>query len=118
MAVRSGHLPTAIAWGSTAQNDDRRTKLAEQAEYKVFEMTAWRRGVLVRQVRALQEADGWALLNTGDPLPFEDVERYKKRQINARLDCKLIDNYSEAVGYGISSVTQFDGQCWHFWRSR
>jgi len=95
-----------------------RATLAEQAEYKVFGMAAWQHGVLARQVRALQEEDGWGFLNKGDPLPFEDVERYKKRQVSARLDRKLIDNYSVAAGYGISSVTEFDGQCWHFWRSR
>lgn len=94
-----------------------RATLAEQAEYKVFEMEMWRRGVLARQVRALQEEGRWDFLNKGDPLPFEDVERYKKRQVSARLDRRLIENYSEAAGYKISSVPKFDGQCWRFWRS-
>ncbi len=93
-----------------------RATLPETAEYKVFQMTAWRHGVLVRQVRALQEEDGWGFLNKGDPLPFEDIERYKKREISARLDRKLIESYSEAAGYKISSVTKFAGQCWRFWR--
>ncbi len=94
-----------------------RATLPETAEYKVFEMEMWRRGSLVRQVRALQEEDGWGFLNKGDPLPFERPKQYNKRAISARLDRKLIESYSEAVGCRISSITKFTGQCWHFWRS-
>ena len=94
-----------------------RTTLSEAAEYKVFGMTAWRRGILTRQVRLLQEEKGWGFLNKGDPLPFEDAERYKERKIERRLDRKLIESYSESVGYGIGSVTSFNDQCTLFRRS-
>jgi hypothetical protein len=94
-----------------------RATLAERAKYEVFEMITWRHGARVRQVRALQEEDGWGFLNKGDPLPFEDVERYEKRRISTRLDRKLIERYSESVGYNIGSITKFDGKYWRFWRN-
>lgn len=94
-----------------------RATLGERAQYKVFEMESWRHGVLVRQVRALQEEGRWDFLNTGDPLPFEDLERYKKREVSKRVDRKLIESYSEAAGYRLSLVAQFAGPCWHFWRN-
>ena len=93
-----------------------RATLAEHAEYKVFEMISWRHGIRVRQVRALQEEDGWQFLNKGDPLPFEDLERYKKHQVSARMNRKLIESYSAEAGYQINSVTEFAGQCWRFWK--
>jgi hypothetical protein len=94
-----------------------RATLSEQAQYKVFEMQGWRHGVLERQLRALQDEDGWNFLDKGDAMPFESPMQYKKRQIGARLDRRLIERYSEAAGYRMSSVTQFRGQCWRFWRS-
>ena len=93
-----------------------RATLAERAEYTVFEMKGWRHGVLKRQVRVLQDDDGWKFVNDGDPLPFESPMQYQKRQISSRLDRRLIEIYSRAAGYGMTSVTEFDGQCWRFWR--
>lgn len=89
----------------------------ENDEYKIFEMMAWQRGVLVRHIRALQDDDGWKFLNKGDPLPFENVARYKKRAIGARLDHKTLENYSEAAGHNIACVVQYTGECWQFGRS-
>jgi hypothetical protein len=93
-----------------------RATLSEQTEYKVFEMKGWRQGIQNRQVRVLQDDDGWKFVSNGDPLPFESPMQYRKRQISARLDRRLIERYSEAAGYGMSAVTEFDSQCWRFWR--
>jgi hypothetical protein len=94
-----------------------RATLSEMAEYKVFEMMAWRHGLLERELRVLQEEDGWKFVNKGEPMPFESPMQYRKRQIGARLDRRLIERYSEAAGYRIGSVTEFSGQCWRLWRS-
>jgi hypothetical protein len=94
-----------------------RATLSEKAQYKVFEMQGWRHGALERHLRALQDEDGWNFLDKGDALPFESPMQYKKRQIGARLDRRLIERYSEAVGYRIGSATEFRGQGWRFWRS-
>jgi hypothetical protein len=93
-----------------------RASLAEVAEYKVFEMKVWQHGILDRHVRAFEEENGWSFLNNGDPLPFEDIDRYKLRRISMRLDRKLIEGYSEAIGFGLNSVTKIATPCWHFRR--
>jgi hypothetical protein len=95
-----------------------RATLSQRTEYTAFEMMGWRHGILKRQVRALQDDDGWKFVNSGEPLPFESPMQYQKRQISARLDRRLLDIYSEAAGYGMGSVTAFGGQCWRFWRDR
>jgi hypothetical protein len=95
-----------------------RATLSDAAQYKVFEMMGWCRGVLERDVRVLQDDDGWTFLNKGDPMSFESPMQYRKRQISERLNQRLIQRYSEAAGYGLSSVPEFDGQCWRFWRDQ
>ena len=93
-----------------------RATLCEQARYKVFEMQGWRHGAHERHVRVLQDEDGWNFLDKGVAMSFESPMQYKKRQIRARLDRRLIEKYSEEAGYRMSSVTEFTGQCWRFWR--
>lgn len=93
-----------------------RATLSERVEYKAFEMMGWHGGVLKRQVRVLQDDEGWKFVNKGDPLPFEMPLQYRKRRISSRLDRRLIEIYSQAAGYRMTSVTEFDGECWHFWR--
>jgi hypothetical protein len=93
-----------------------RATLAEEAPYKVFEMQKWAHGAAVRQLRALQGEDGWTFLDKGEPLPFENPMQYQKRQINARVDRRTIERYSEAAGYRVSGVPEFKGECWRFWR--
>jgi hypothetical protein len=93
-----------------------RATLSEDAEFKVFEMMGWRRGVLERELRVLQDDDGWKFVNRGAPLSFENPLQYKKRQVGARLDRRSIERYSEAVGYSVGSVTEFRGRCWRLWR--
>ena len=95
-----------------------RVMLQKNAMYKVFDMSAWQNGALNRHVRTLQEERGWEFLNEGDPLPFEDVERYWRRKISDRLDRDLIERYSEAAGFGVERVTQFENPCWHFCRGQ
>ncbi len=51
-----------------------RTTLAERVGYNVFEMMAWRHGELKRQVRSLQDEDGWKFLNSGELLPFLNTQ--------------------------------------------
>jgi hypothetical protein len=94
-----------------------RTTCSEHAEYSVYEMMAWDRGILERHVRVLQDDDGWKFLDKGNPRPFEDLQRYKKRQISARLDRALIESYSDSAGYATSAVTKYDGPCWRFSRT-
>jgi hypothetical protein len=88
-----------------------RTTCAEHPEYSAYEMMAWDRGILERNVRVLRDDDGWNFLNKGSPRPFEHLQRYEKRQISARLDRVLIESYSGSAGYATSAVTQYDGPC-------
>jgi hypothetical protein len=93
-----------------------RSTLSVIADYKVFEMTHWRGGEPERRVRLLQETDKWSFTEAGKPLLFEEVDRYKARSIRDRMNNDLLVRYSETAGFGINSVTRFDGGAWHFWR--
>ena len=94
-----------------------RATLTESAENNVFEMQKWGHGILERQVRALQDDDGWTFISKGAPLSFENIDKYKRRQVINRLNGDMIRNYSQFAGYHIGNVTQFDGKGWHFFRN-
>jgi hypothetical protein len=91
--------------------------LAEKVKYRVFEMQAWVRGARLRHLRALEDESGWTFLDEGEALSFESPMQYKKREVGARLDRRLIELYSEAAGYRMSAVTRFAGESWRYWRA-
>jgi hypothetical protein len=93
-----------------------RATLSERDQHRVFEMRAWRHGALERHVRALQDEDDWKFLDKGDPMPFESPMQYQKKRIEARLDRRMIERYSEAAGHRIGSATEYSDECWHYWR--
>lgn len=93
-----------------------RASLSDGTDYGVFEMMGWDQGILKRHVCVLQDDDGWKFANHGAPLQFESPMQYRKRQVRSRLDRRLIEVYSRAAGYDIGAVTEFDGQCWRYWR--
>jgi len=90
--------------------------LENEAGYYVFEMKIWKSGVLDRHVRVLKAEDGWEFLSEGSLAPFEDAELYKKRRIADRLNQEVIESYSTAAGFPISSVVEYQGPAVLFYR--
>jgi hypothetical protein len=60
-------------------------------------------GVRKRIVRALYDMK-WTFYETGEPLPFEDIENYKKRKITDRINKDIITSYLLKIGLDINSA--------------
>lgn len=90
--------------------------LENDAGYYVFEMKTWKSGFLDRHVRTLRAEDGWEFLSEGNLALFENAELYKKRRIADRLNQEAIELYSEAAGFPISAVVEYEGPVTHFYR--
>lgn len=56
-------------------------------------------------------------INTGDIFAFEEGARYRKRKISERMDRELIDAYSRACGFPLSSVCQYSREAYVFRRT-
>ena len=84
--------------------------------YHGFQMKIWKSGVLDRHVRAIKTEDGWEFLSEGNLAPFENAELYRKRRIADRLNQEVIELYSEAAGFPISSVAEYIGSAVLFYR--
>lgn len=54
-----------------------------------------------RQVSCIHDGDRWRWDTFGEPLPFEQVERYRARRIRDRFDSHLVEAYSQAVGLDV-----------------
>lgn len=51
-----------------------------------------------RQIGMVHDGDRWMWDSFGEPLPFEQVERYRARRVRDRFDSHLVEAYSRAVG--------------------
>jgi hypothetical protein len=63
-------------------------------------ISAVQAGKPIRTVYAMLDGDRWAFFQKGDPLPFEDVDRYRARRRRDRLTPEIISIYLERIGYG------------------
>jgi hypothetical protein len=117
---------SASGWASLYSNTMERTPfdgyffcrtLKNEIGYHGFEMKVWKSGVLDRHVRTLKAEDGWEFLSKGNLAPFENAELYKKRRIADRLNQDIIETYSEAAGFPISSVVEYHGPAFLFSRT-
>lgn len=86
-----------------------RRTIKNEEEYCVSEMRVWHSGTLVRHVRAMKAEDGWEFLDEGSLAAFENAELYKRRKVADRLNQAVIEIYSSAAGFPISSVVKFEG---------
>jgi hypothetical protein len=117
---------SASGWSSLYSNMMERTPfdgyffcrtLKNEIGYHGFEMKIWKSGVLDRHVRTMKAEDGWEFLNEGNLVPFERPELYTSRRIADRLNQEVIETYSEAAGFPISSVVEYDGPAFLFSRT-
>ena len=95
---------------------NRTLTLKNEIGYHGSEMAIWKSGVLDRRVRTIKTEDGWEFLSEGNLAPFENAELYRKRRIADRLNQEVIESYSEAAGFPISSVAEYIGSAVLFYR--
>ena len=50
---------------------------------------------------ALHDGDRWRFDMVGEPLPFEDVERYRARRVRDRFPHDLLDRYLQELGVSV-----------------
>lgn len=50
-----------------------------------------------------QKEAKWIFYQEGNPLPFEDIERYKQRLIKKRVDTQLLLKYMRMAGWDLES---------------
>lgn len=51
-----------------------------------------------RAISAMKDGERWRFDTSGDPLPFEDLERYSARRIRDRFPHELLDRYVQELG--------------------
>jgi hypothetical protein len=51
-----------------------------------------------RAISAMQDGDRWRFETIGEPLPFEDLERYTARRVRDRFPHELLDRYLQELG--------------------
>jgi hypothetical protein len=66
-------------------------------------LSFYEKGSHLRAISAIGDYDGrWEFEETGTPLPFEDIDRYRATSIRERLTVELAENYvREWTGVGI-----------------
>ena len=95
---------------------NRTLTLKNEIGYHGSEMAIWKSGVLDRRVRTIKTEDGWEFLSEGNLASFENAELYRKRRIADRLNQEVIELYSEAAGFPVSSVVEYSGSAVLFYR--
>lgn len=69
-----------------------------------------------RIVYSLKE-DRWVFCNLGEPLPFEKIEYYKRRNIKDRMNFNIISEYLSKLGICFEDIDQEIDECMTFSRS-
>lgn len=69
-----------------------------QTQLELFGPTGEPPLMYVRTISATAEDSRWIWHSDGDPLPFEETERYSARRIKDRFDRDLLLRYLEALG--------------------
>lgn len=59
-------------------------------------MTLYERGEHIRSLSAIRDGERWSWHERGDPLPFEQTERYAERRIQHRFTPDMLDDYLQA----------------------
>lgn len=54
-----------------------------------------------RTIALVHESSKWVFETTGQPLPFEHLERYEARRPRDRFDSALVESYSQALGLDV-----------------
>lgn len=72
-------------------------KMPRSTQFQVFapHQTQWLN--YLRTVSADFDGRTWRFDEFGDPLPFEQVERYQRKAVRDRLDAALIEQYCRAI---------------------
>jgi hypothetical protein len=72
-----------------------------------------------RAVSAMKDGDRWRFSVSGEPLPFEDLDRYSARRVRDRFPHELLDRYLQALGIRAFDETFYmpDGRA-HLLQSR
>lgn len=52
----------------------------------------------IRSVAAVHNGDRWEFVATGEPQPYEELDRYRSRRIQDRLTPEMIERYCRALG--------------------
>jgi len=52
----------------------------------------------IRHLSVSNDVSGWSFSESGDVQPYEEVEAYKKRQIQERLTFEMLERYCRALG--------------------
>jgi hypothetical protein len=60
-----------------------------------------------RAISAMKDGDRWRFNTSGEPLPFEDLERYSARRVRDRFPHELLDRYLQELG-----IQAFDESCY------
>jgi hypothetical protein len=54
-----------------------------------------------RTVALVHDSTRWVFETSGEPEPYEDLERYKARRVRDRFDSGLVEQYSQAIGIDV-----------------
>jgi hypothetical protein len=57
-------------------------------------------GKSVRSIHVMLDGDSWVFFQKGEPLSFEDVDRYRARRKKDRLTPQIVSTYLNQIGYG------------------
>lgn len=91
LASRFGHRVIQIRISTTAD------------EWPICEFQLSEGGVERRFIRAFRDDSKWDFFEKGEPLPFEDLNQYRKRRIRDRLTPEMAREYCLALGWNIES---------------
>ena len=47
---------------------------------------------------AVNDGGKWVFIDEGNPLSFEDIDRYSAKKIADRFDSKMLESYCQALG--------------------
>lgn len=70
-------------------------------EYPSWSFSLYERGEMRRHVQAFLDSDAWKFHTHGDPMPFENLDYYRRRRIRDRLSREILAEYLLALGWDI-----------------
>ncbi|MCA9674804.1 MAG: hypothetical protein H6709_06670 [Kofleriaceae bacterium] len=70
---------------------------------QVQSLTVWDDRAEIRHVHVLQDDARWDFMQSGTPLPWENVEKYRSRAKRDRLSREMLIGYANALGWPIDA---------------
>ena len=75
-------------------------------------------GRAIRHIQASDQDGRWEFYQSGEPLPFEDLEAYERRRVRDRFTPEMLDAYCAALGlrpfdpdfYLASGIVRYDDE--------